>query len=251
MLTKEQSLDFYKNNLPVLPHDSKFRQYRLKLFDGKWCKIRSQITSPRQLQKYLIKYAPQEVYVSSSCFLNSKVVGPKRWNKAGYKVASNMFLFSDFVVDFDKKQFNNDWTLTLNEVKKVADYFALYNKLYVRTGNGFQMWLLDWDSKVRPTKAMMPLEKENHYKQLKRNLVYKLSQAGFVFDCEISYDTRRVVRCWNTLHRNGTVCVPSFSLSQLENSLVRELNEFAKIDQTNGGITHSDDQSVVGGQQLK
>ena len=80
---------FYKEHLPSLPIDSKFRQYRVRTWDNNWIKIQDTIRTPKDLQRWLIRLAPRDVYFMTSRFLNPTKVGPRvlRKYKPGYNLA--------------------------------------------------------------------------------------------------------------------------------------------------------------------
>jgi hypothetical protein len=215
---------YYENNLPIVPTDVRFRHFRFQLKNNKWINIRKQIHDAKTLQKLLCRYDVRRAYISASAFLNSSSIKHRKWHTAGYKIANNVFLYSDFVLDFDAKQFDkkdleNGINLAFTELRKVSDYLKTRFKsrqLFVRTGNGFHLWLLDWHDEVYNDKEIIwPLERENYFKQMKRGLVMDLLKHDFMFDTQISLDTRRIMRVWNSVHENGTICVSSFNINDV------------------------------------
>lgn len=189
---------FYKEHLPSLPIDSKFRQYRVRTWDNNWIKIQDTIRTPKDLQRWLIRLAPRDVYFMTSRFLNPTKVGPRvlRKYKPGYNLAYNIFLGSELYFDFDYKNIH-ELKLFLKELKKDG-----YNDLKViETARGFHIWVLDFEQHHSELKGILnPKEREQKHKLLKTKIAKKYSSLGYKFDFQVTIDTRRIIRVPGTLH---------------------------------------------------
>ncbi len=108
-LSEEEIRAFYEKQdfSPLFKLDPKFfkwRQIRLMLSNGKFLKIRRNVSSPQALQKILLKFLPVKAYYMVARFSQPRSVGARDGPKgAGYVVADNCFLFQDeFVFDVDE-----------------------------------------------------------------------------------------------------------------------------------------------------
>lgn len=202
---KDVFREYYRKNLPILPPGSKFRQFKVKLFNGTFVVIRKTIKTPWDLQKELVRLAPCDVYFSTSTFLKPVQVGPKKYEgkRSGYNVANNLFLSSGFFLDIDEKYPKiyeiYDYLLSLN-FKKVS---------LIETNRGYQIHCYDkLDNFYKDLHGiMLPRRKEEKHYLAKKILLsnVKTKFPYCKFDEIISTDTRRVCRVAGTLHNSGKV----------------------------------------------
>ena len=197
-LTKDEKLsrEFYKNTKPVLPPFPQTRQFRVRLWDGTWVKIKDRIKTPEQLQQHLIRLGPRDVYFSTARWLNPTVVGPKKLRDAGYKVADNLFLGSELYFDLDDATLED--VILLKQYLKNKYNFTRF--VMIKTGRGYHLWVLDFEDIMNIAKKSMPREREIHYTVVKSHIVKDLLAHNFKFDTPITLDSRRIVRVPNTLH---------------------------------------------------
>lgn len=198
-----RSREFYKHNLPELPPDSQWHQYRFRLWNGTMVVLKAQIKTSEQLQSYLVKYAPSDVYFMTTCFLNPAQVGPKKYTgtKAGYKWANNIILNSGFFVDVDVDCGVKVVSSVLAFLKR---QYHFHNSRILKTLRGYQIHVYD-DILKTEEKQPYPSLLEQQYVRKKSEIVSAIEKEfpSFVFDKPISLDTRRVVRVSNTLHNSG------------------------------------------------
>lgn len=213
----KESREFYKNNLCTLPSFPNWRQFRLRLWktDAKkrhmWVKVPGQVKNAKELQKWLIKFAPRDVYFTTSRFLNPSKVGPRKWNhKPGYKWGYNLFLGSELYFDFDDKK--------IQQVKGVCDILTKrefvgfgYEKIKVyETSRGYHIHVLDFEEKTKElqdikNKVMTPWNREQKYLTIKKQIATYISSKGLQFDMPITFDTRRIIRLPGSLQADGFV----------------------------------------------
>jgi len=217
--SKEIVREFYKNNLPILPPDAKWRQFKYFTWDNRMKVIRDHIRSAKQLQKHLVNLAPKDIYVSNSRWLNPTKLGPKRYNanREGHNLAHTLFLGADFVADIDTKHQHpktpdaayNTLVSFYNFMKKEYGFDKF---TFIRTGNGFQCWITDFEEKYirAKTKAEYPHNKRNIYFQLRRKIVNKLEKKNIRIDYPLSYNNFNIFRVWNTVHGNTMSVIQAF-----------------------------------------
>lgn len=207
MLPLQRSPGLNLNRNCTLPHHSGWRQYKLRFADDSFFKIPIRITTPDELKYFLNKLNPTDVYVTTSCWLNPELLGPKRIFKAGYKHLSVMLLHSDFFIDLDSKPFMGNIEETYREMLKIHDYLsATYeNFTFARTGKGFHIYCHDWYEHL-PKKPALPYDRIEYVKQQKKKLLYELLSKGFrIADHLPSINVFQIARVWGSVHNNGTV----------------------------------------------
>lgn len=185
----EQVREYYKNNLPVLLPDSRFRQFRIETREGIFLTLPS-IRTPQDLQKHVIKYAPKNVYCSTSCWLNPSRVRFKRRTQ-GFR---NILLSNLILVDIDNNNIENvKKTLSYFEQRKDAQLLKLCH-----SGGGVHLYYIPTEnlSKITPKKRIS-------YIQKKRRIIEKeMIEAGIDLDRGIMTDIMRVCRIQNSLNGN-------------------------------------------------
>ena len=207
---------------PILLHNSKFRQYKLRKND-KWYVIRQKIRSPEQLLWFIEKYQPTDVYQTVSWWLNPQSLNGKRANLPDYNgrnkkqikeakikhFLANTFLGSDYIMDFDDKDYSDrsegsQSNLRLAKLKLWELGFKDF--LTMRTGKGYQLLVKDFNEWAKKgIKATMPRDREYQYQRKMNELTKILLQAKIKWDYKVSIDTRRVFRVPNTIHNNGNI----------------------------------------------
>ena len=212
----------------MLPHilsNSQFRQYKLRRIEGKgekWLVIRKKIRTPEQLASYIGPFKPTDVYQTISYWLNPDKLSTKkttlpeyRGNKETLKEAKiraflgNMFIGSDYIMDFDDKDYAKGMVDSLDNVKlaKLAlNKLGMKEFMLMRTGRGYQLLVFDFNGWAKNgLKATMPRDREYAYLQRMKKLTELLKSMGIKWDYGVSCDTRRICRVPNTTHNNGNL----------------------------------------------
>jgi hypothetical protein len=208
--------------MPYLLPNSQLRQYKLRRIEGKgerWLVIRKKIRTPEHLSSYIDSFKPTDVYQTISYWLNPQKLSTKRialpkytGNKEMLKEAkinaflSNMFIGSDYIMDFDDKDYANGNIEALDNVKlaKLAlNELGMKDFMLMRTGRGYQLLVFDFnDWAKKGLKAVMPKDREHIYLQRMKKLTEILRANGIKWDYGVSCDTRRICRVPNTIY-NG------------------------------------------------
>jgi hypothetical protein len=199
---------FYKNAEISFPYDLAHRHIRLDKSNKQvWIKL-FRVQDLRELRKYLIRFAPDTVYISVSCYLEPELVGLKWKSKnAGYRYLPNILISSDFVLDFD------DGVKSLAHLLKAHKYlktlgFGQFKA--IQTKRGFHLWVLDWYAQeckdVVRNERHKPFAREMFLIEKKMELCMKLERIGIEFDKPISMDTRRIVKLWGSLADDCFIC---------------------------------------------
>lgn len=199
------SVKYYYQTADIsTPYDITHRHFRFKTRENNWIKL-FRVKNLEDLRKKLVKYAPDEAYISVSCFLEPELVNNK-WDmkKAGYKYLSNTILTSDFVMDFDHG------VNSLVQMLRAYDYLkklGFEEFKFIQTKRGFHLWILDWFAKeCRKNLPSSPKHREFFLIEKKKALCTKLKSYGIEFDEPISTDTRRIVKLWGSLVDDTFIC---------------------------------------------
>lgn len=199
-----------------LPHNINFRQFKFFFNEGKMIKYPKQIRTFEQLKKALFKYEPDTVYISSWYALNPHKVAQKQknFNRAGYVFSQNIILGSEFVIDIDNKDKDN----LLLIVAVLKAYFGYENLKIYETKNGFHIWVLDFDEKVKQEHESSDPKVREFWNEKKRlNVLDKLIRDGAKVDFNVCKDTRRIVRLPYS-HYNGEVIIKEITLNEVNKS---------------------------------
>lgn len=182
--------------LPPFSHQRVFRFFS----SGGALTIRKRIKKKAQLLKYLIRLQPKAVYFGVSRWINPTTVRqkPKNLNKMGFKWADNLFLSSDFVMDFDNQP---------PEMIKKAMGFVLTETNFedfdqVLTKRGGQIRIYDWYQKYIPKNKLHdnPHDNENTAFFYKKKFLLELKKKGIQIDEHVALDTRRIVRLTGSIY---------------------------------------------------
>lgn len=214
VLTQQQIQGYYKVANIELPPDPQFRHFRFRTGKDHWFKVYKKVHSPEDLRKFLVPLYPLDAYVTVSRWLNPTLLGPKKPKDAGFKILKNHFLGSEYVMDFDVKDFESvEETQKMYEraVNTLVD-MGFHRFEFIQTGGGYQLWVLDFEERWVKKRISHPLSNENHYMHRMRKLTQILRDKDISWDHKVSCDTRRVVRIWNSLHRSGVACRKLHSL---------------------------------------
>lgn len=207
--------------LPTLPPEPNRRHFRMHTEKG-WLKIKDRIHTSMDLQIWIDKIDPIATYVSVSKWLNPTTLGQqKKFTRSLNRWADNIFLGSDFVLDFDTKDTSN--------VKKAIQklkYFKYNIFTLVETGRGYHLWVLDFDNSFKKKQFKNSWEREEYYISQMRKLSTKLAKSGIKHDKKISEDTRRIVKVWDTYDKKREFKIILIDWESLFSKGVSEANIF-------------------------
>lgn len=178
------------------PPNAKNRFCRIRLADGTFIHLKARLDTPTFYRK-IVFLKPVDTYISIGRWLNPATIKSRR-----HPYCANVFLGSDYVLDFDEKK-PGAINKSINCLRALGwNEFAL-----CETSRGYQLWVLDFDAKTNTKLGEVnPRQREARYLKEMRNLTRKLRNAGIEWDHHVSNDTRRVLRMWNSTHHDGTLC---------------------------------------------
>jgi len=209
---KRRFLRWYYRHLPddslYIPPFSTKRQYRVfyERQDGRLIvkKVQDRIRHQGDMQSHLIRHAPLHVYYTTSYWLDPQNLGPKkqRKKKAGYRLASNVFLGQELFFDIDVP---GELDVARGELVRLhrflrdrfdySDYVAVYSG-----SKGFHLYVLDFKLSDHTEVPADPRERELASQKVKGLLVKDILDAGIIIDAEITIDSRRIIRLPGTIH---------------------------------------------------
>lgn len=196
---------FYGLNPPTLEKisDAQWRQFRFVLPNKRFFKVPDAIRCSKDLQGWLVKKKPLDVYYTIGRFLSPETLGPKT-----NKVAENLFLGADLVFDIDKAPFSIQ-----NVEKARLETLRLMNFLngqkiaikYVAFSGakGFHIVCQDPFEYIEAS----PIERENRAKNYRIQLTEKIRAQEIEIDSKVTTDTRRILRLPGTINsKTGIEC---------------------------------------------
>lgn len=204
----KNSLSDYYNSNPVfeLPSDSKFRYYRISFIDDDdgvvYKTVRKKIRRSSDLLSVCKEYLPFAVYHSVSMFLCPTHITSRGGTdpSCNSKFLSNLFMYSDYVVDCDSPHCSRD---------NLSLVFHTLSSLYstpkiVVTGSGFHFHVSTPFRHITSVHKN-PFNRESKDRSLRKKLTRSLRSDGLLFDFPVSMDTRRIVRVVGSLHQSGKI----------------------------------------------
>ncbi|MFA4860250.1 hypothetical protein [Methanoregula sp.] len=186
--------------LSDLPH----RHFRLFLQNGRFLKIDERVRDEMRLRKWLVRFAPSDVYYSVSCWLNPERLG----SRYGTPLSSNILISSDLVFDIDRSPFTvrnlesaKDDTIRLLAFLRENDYRIRYCAF--SGSKGFHVVAEDKERYPCPS----PYDREDLAKRARLRLLDRVTTEGIEVDRKVTLDTRRILRLPGTINsKTGYIC---------------------------------------------
>lgn len=221
--------------MPVLFYKSQFRQFRLRVSnrENPFKKI-ERIRTPEQLKRVLDAIMPMDVYQTVSLWLNPAFLGAKRVAKSRYPlprhrlwertesringILDNLFLSSDYLMDFDLKDYKDQVEMLSNvSLAKLFLQEHGMNFALQKTPHGGRQLLVTDFSKWVDIHIANPRDREEAYRSKMKQLTGMLLKAGVKWDSDVSNNTRAVFRTPNTIStsNNAKVQLIEFKNGQL------------------------------------
>ncbi|OPX63646.1 MULTISPECIES: hypothetical protein [unclassified Methanoregula] len=197
---------FYQHHPPDLSviTDLPHRHFRILLPRGTFLKIRSRIRSEKDLQTWLVRYRPSDVYYSTSCWLVPENIGRRERTP----LSDNILLSSDIVFDIDRSPFSaENLELARQDTLQLlafCDRHRFSVKYIAFSGSkGFHVVCADPRRYDDPS----PFVRENMAKEFRREITTRVLANGIAIDTKITADTRRIIRVPGTINsKTGYVC---------------------------------------------
>ena len=184
--------------------DLRFRHFRFLLPNGRFRKIPDRITDPEKLRRWLVRYAPLDVYYSVSCWLAPERLGSKEKTP----LSDNVLIYSDLIFDIDRSPFSRrNIDSARKDAKKLAAFLdrnGIEIKYVAYSGSkGFHIVCKD----PRVYESPDPRVREKEAKVFRERLVEDMKGEKIRFDEKVTKDLRRIIRVPGTVNsKRGYVC---------------------------------------------
>ncbi len=234
---KRQLRGFYARDPPDLEgiSDVGHRHFRVVLTGGRFLKLKDRIRVPQQLQRWLLKLAPGDVYYSTSTYLNPTIVKPRPKSREGF-LDSGLVLRHDIAFDIDVPPLSlRNLEKARLEALKVHRYMEAdgYTLKYIAFSGskGFHIVFEDPDTEV----IADPYDRETGLIKKRTALVDEVIKKEIKIDSAITKDTRRIIRVPGTINSKTGYACTTLKLDELEVPVkdwlpdVPRLPVFAKI----------------------
>lgn len=183
-----------------LPH----RHFRFLLPHGTFLKLQDRIRSEEELQRWLLRYRPSDIYYSTSCWLVPENLGRRERTP----LSDNIFLSSDIVFDIDRSPFSMDTLELARQDTLRLLTFCNDNNLTVKYiafsgSKGFHVICADNHRYDDPS----PLVREDMAKAARKEIITRVLAEGIAIDMKITADTRRIIRVPGSINsKSGYIC---------------------------------------------
>jgi DNA primase catalytic subunit len=224
---------FYSINPPdlsVITNINK-RHFRLLLPNGRFFKLKDTIRSARDLQDWLVKLAPLDVYYSTSTYLNPTGVASRPKKSTDYWGPGNVVLGHDIAFDIDRRPLS---LFNLERARKDAlSLHALVTGLgcplkYIAFSGskGFHLVFQDPEMEIEPDYRV----REKALIRRRKALVEEVERAGIAVDAAVTTDTRRIIRLPGTVNSKTGLCCQVISLEELHRPVSSWMEGIARLD---------------------
>jgi len=225
--------EFYCGHPPDLSciTDVNKRHFRLLLPNGRFFKVKDVIRTPRDLQGWLIRSRPLDVYYSTSTYLNPTSVSPRPRTASEYWGPGNIILGNDVAFDLDRRPLS---ILNLERARKDAVRLLdlmldrQYSLKYAAFSGskGFHLVFSDRDTGLEEDHR----SREKEIIGRRKALVEEVTQRGIRIDTSVTVDTRRIIRLPGTLNSKTGYCCQTLTLEQLRAPVAEWLDVVERIE---------------------
>lgn len=236
-ISKRTVRSFYKSDRfkPILPENSTWYHYRIKLQDGTWRKIPLRINSPKKLQRAIVKRDGGDIYFSTALWLNPEKVGPRK-HKKGYVIADMLLLKNEYVIDLDAdtmsleglEDIRKHAVKLLNVMKKKRSYKLEY--INFTGAKGFQLCYVK-NEKISENPQKRLLEAGLRRKIFKNKLPTKIK-----FDVNTSMNPLLVRRVPGTINTKTGYLSTLITEEQLKKPIKELLKNIPYVTRSRPGI---------------
>lgn len=225
--------EFYCGHPPDLSciTDVNKRHFRLLLPNGRFFKVKDVIRTPMDLQRWLIRLSPLDVYYSTSTYLNPTSVSPRPRTASEYWGPGNIILGNDVAFDLDRRPLS---ILNLERARKDAVRLLdlmldrQYSLKYAAFSGskGFHLVFSDRDTGLEEDHR----SREKEIIGRRKALVEEVTQRGIRIDTSVTVDTRRIIRLPGTLNSKTGYCCQTLTLEQLRAPVAEWLDVVERIE---------------------
>ena len=224
---------FYAKRPPDLDNitDLNKRHFRFLLPNGRFYKIKDVIRTPDDLQRWLVRLKPLDVYYSTSTYLNPTSVATRPRKATDYWGPGNVILANDIAFDLDRRP------LSVHNLERARKDAVRLLDLLVERGyrckyaafsgsKGFHLLFEDPDRDVEPDLH----NRERSIIQKRKVLVDVVSSKGIKVDVSVTVDTRRIIRLPGTINSKTGYSCQILTNGQLRSPVADWLDDIARID---------------------
>ncbi len=225
--------EFYERNPPDLRFitDVNRRHFRFLLPNGRFFKIKDAIRSPKDLQRWLTKLQPLDVYYSTSTYLDPTSVASRPKKSTDYWGPGNIILGHDVAFDLDRRPLS---IFNLERARKDAvrllDLLSDRNyplKYVAFSGSkGFHLVFEDINRTLEPDLHL----REVSIIQRRKALVDEIVMKGIKIDTTVTADTRRIIRLPGTINSKTGYCCQYLSVDQLRSPVVDWIDGISRLE---------------------
>ena len=223
--------DFYKENkidLSFLSDCSK-RHFRIISENGNFLKVKDRIYDSDQMKKKLINLRPQDVYYSTSTYLNPTTIGP-RGKERSILTKSGIVLKNDISFDLDREPLSiRNLEKTRKDCKRLIDFMDEngYSLKYIAFSGSKGFHVIYEDEKS--VAIADPFEREMEIIKVRRKLVDKIKEQGITIDSSITVDTRRIIRLPGTINSKTGYACTLLTRSQINQSVINWISDIPRL----------------------
>jgi DNA primase catalytic subunit len=229
----DQLREYYSHNPPDLKFitDINKRHFRFLLPNGRFFKIKDTIHSPQNLQKWLVKLQPLDVYYSTSTYLNPTSVASRPKKSSDYWGPGNVILSHDLAFDIDRRPLS---LFNLERARKDAIRLLdfLFNNNYILKyaafsgSKGFHLLFDDIEKKIEPDFRL----REKSIIMRRKTLVDEIVKDGIKIDASVTVDTRRIIRLPGTINSKTGYCCQPLSIDELRSPIVDWIDRIPSLE---------------------
>ncbi len=228
----DQFREFYTHHPPDIQFitDVNRRHFRFLLQSGMFFKIKDTIHSPQNLQRWLIKLHPLDVYYSTSAYLDPTSVASRPKKSTDYWGPGNVILYNDIAFDLDRRPlsfFNLERARkdTVRLLDFLSDRHYALKYIAFSGSKGFHLVFNDIESKIEPDFRL----REKVIIQRRKTLVDEITKKGIKIDTSVTVDTRRIIRLPGTLNSKTGYCCQHLSIDELHTPVVDWIDSIASL----------------------
>jgi hypothetical protein len=187
---------------------------------GRFLKIKDTIRNASDLQKWLVKLGPSDVYYSTATYLDPTSVKPRPKEREGYMHPSNILLGHDIAFDIDRQPLS---IMNLERARKDAGALLKFMKgigyklkyCAFSGSKGFHLIFSDLNWKVIED----PYQREMEIIKRRKDLYKEVKEKGLQFDGAVLIDARRIIRVPGTLNSKTGYCCFRLTQKKLSSSI--------------------------------
>jgi len=204
-----------------------WRFYRFILADGQVHQIRDEIRYALQLEDYVTRFLPTDVYHSVAYYTDPTCVGFNdfRRKKAGYQNAYNLLIGGDLVFDIDARSRHLDDALS--DARTCHDWLSEkgYQPRVIFSGRGFHVRVSHHDLVL---KEDLPKERLKEYRLSREPLTKEIQRMGVTIDEEVTLNPKSLIRLIGSVHgTTGYKVTPIRNLEKFDLSKVERASTYA------------------------